>query len=38
MEHELIYGSEATLEDLYRLNMFGFEFVIEDGSVKAVEE
>lgn len=33
MEMELIYGQQATLEDLYVLNGLGFEFVIEDGVI-----
>lgn len=34
MELNLIYGGEATLEDLYELHdKKGFEFVIEDGVV-----
>ena len=33
MEERLIYGGEATLEDLYRLHMLGYEFVIEDGQI-----
>lgn len=36
MNEKLIYGSEATLEDLYRLNMLGFSFVIEDGVITKV--
>lgn len=36
MEVDLIYGGEATLEDLYRLNQLGFEFVVEDGVVSSV--
>ena len=36
MELELIYGGEATLEDLDRLNQLGFEFVIEDGVITNV--
>ena len=36
MEIELIYGGQATLEDLYKLNMLGFEFVVEDGQVTDV--
>jgi hypothetical protein len=36
MNEKLIYGGEATLEDLYRLNLLGFEFVIEDGVITNV--
>lgn len=37
MELELIYGQQATLEDLYELHdKKGFEFVIEDGEIKDV--
>lgn len=36
MEPNLIYGGQATLEDLYRLNMLGFEFVVEDGVISNV--
>lgn len=36
MEERLIYGGEATLEDLYRLHMLGYEFVIEDGQITNV--
>ena len=36
MNEKLIYGGEATLEDLYRLNQLGFEFVIEDGVITNV--
>lgn len=36
MDEKLIYGGEATLEDLYRLNQLGFEFVVEDGVIKNV--
>lgn len=36
MELELIYGGEATLEDLYVLNNLGFEFVVEDGVITNV--
>lgn len=36
MDEKLIYGGEATLEDLYRLNQIGFEFVVEDGAVTNV--
>lgn len=36
MEPKLIYGGEATLEDLYVLNNLGFEFVVEDGVITNV--
>ena len=36
MDEKLIYGGEATLEDLCRLNQLGFEFVVEDGKVTNV--
>ncbi len=36
MELQLIYGGQATLEDMYRLNKLGFEFVVEDGEVSNV--
>lgn len=36
MEERLIYGGEATLEDLHRLHMLGYEFVIEDGQITNV--
>lgn len=36
MNEHLIYGGEATLEDLYRLNQLGFEFVVEDGVITSV--
>lgn len=36
MEPKLIYGGQATLEDLYRLNLLGFEFVVEDGEITEV--
>ena len=36
MDINLIYGNEATLEDLVVLNGLGFEFVIEDGVVTDV--
>lgn len=36
MEISLIYGGEATVEDLCRLNELGFEFVIEDGVISDV--
>lgn len=36
MDTNLIYGGVATLEDLYRLNELGFEFVIENGRIVEV--
>ena len=36
MELNLIYGGDATLEELYVLNEMGFEFVIEDGNITGV--
>lgn len=36
MDEKLIYGGEVTLEDLYRLNQLGFEFVIENGVITSV--
>lgn len=36
MDERLIYGGEATLEDLLALNALGFEFVIEDGVITNV--
>lgn len=36
MDEKLIFGGEATLEDLERLNKIGFEFVIEDGVITNV--
>lgn len=36
MEPNLIYGGQATLEDLYILNQLGFEFVVEDGVISDV--
>lgn len=37
MEMELIYGGQATLEDLYELHdKKGFEFVVEDGEITDV--
>ena len=36
MENNLIYGGQATLEDLYTLNALGFEFVVEDGVITNV--
>lgn len=36
MELDLIYGGEATLEDLITLNELGFEFVVEGGAITDV--
>lgn len=36
MDMSLIYGGEATLEDLYRLHELGFEFLVEDGVITDV--
>lgn len=36
MDLSLIYGGEATVEDLCRLNELGFEFVIENGVITDV--
>lgn len=36
MELDLIFGGQATLEDMYILNNLGFEFVIENGEVTNV--
>ena len=36
MDKKMIYGGEATLEDLCRLNQLGFEFVVEDGMITHV--
>ena len=36
MELSLIYGGQATLEDLYVLHGLGYEFVIEDGVIANV--
>ena len=36
MDFSLIYGGQATLEDLYALNEFGFEFVVEGGAITNV--
>ena len=36
MELELIYGGQATLEDLVALNELGFEFVVEGGEITHV--
>lgn len=36
MDEKLIYNGQATLEDLYTLNLLGYEFVIEDGVITHV--
>ena len=36
MDFSLIYGGEATVEDLCELNELGFEFVVEDGVITNV--
>lgn len=36
MEYSLIYGGQATLEDLCKLNDLGFEFVVEGGEITDV--
>ena len=36
MEPKLIYGGSATLEDLYHLNLLGFEFAINSGEITEV--
>lgn len=36
MNKQMIYGTEATLEDLCRLHEQGFEFVVEDGGITDV--
>lgn len=36
MNIDLIYGEEATLEDLMQLNRLGFEFVVEGGEITHV--
>ena len=36
MDEQLIYGGQATLEDLLMLNQLGYEFVIEDGGITNV--
>ena len=36
MDEKLIYGGEATVEDLCSLNELGFEFVVEDGVITNV--
>lgn len=32
----MIFGSEATIEDLIKYNLMGFEFVVEDGVITNV--
>ena len=36
MDEKLIYGGQATLEDLYELNKLGFEFIVEGGVITNV--
>lgn len=36
MEPELIYGGQATLEDLLALHEIGFEFIVEGGAITNV--
>lgn len=36
MELDLIYGGQATLEDLYLLYGLGYEFVVEGGAITNV--
>ena len=36
MELNLIYGGQATLEDLETLHSLGFEFVVENGEITNV--
>lgn len=36
MDFSLIYGGEATVEDLCILNELGFEFVVEGGEITDV--
>ena len=36
MNKQMIYGTEATLEDLIKLHEQGFEFVVEDGVITDV--
>lgn len=36
MDKKLIYGGQATLEDLMELHNLGFEFVVEDGVISDV--
>ena len=37
MDEKLIYGGQATIEELLLLYELGFEFVIEDGGVTNVQ-
>lgn len=36
MDIKLIYGGQATIEDLQALNNLGFEFVVENGEITDV--
>ena len=36
MDERLIFGGQATLEDLYELNKLGFEFIVEGGVITNV--
>lgn len=36
MDEKLIFGGQATLEDLYELNKLGFEFIVEGGVITNV--
>lgn len=36
MDERLIFSGQATLEDLYRLNQLGFEFVVNNGVITNV--
>lgn len=36
MNEKMIYGKEATLEALFLLHEWGFEFVVEDGEITDV--
>lgn len=36
MDIKLIYGGQATLEDLMALHKLGFEFVVENGAITEV--
>ena len=36
MNKKMIFGKEATLEVLFLLNEWGFEFVVEDGVITDV--
>lgn len=37
MDFRLILEGKATLEDLYKLNGFGYEFVLEGGKVTKIQ-